>query len=56
MCLGLVPQRLIDDRGMLARMMTVLVDDFAEVDAVLQHQIERAAGQRPAAPLTAAGA
>src|ERR1700746_2954000 len=38
-----VPQRLIDDRRVLARMGLLLVNDLASVNAVLQHQVERAA-------------
>src|ERR1700726_970748 len=41
-----VPQRLIDDRGVLARMELALVNDLASVNAVLQHQVERAARER----------
>src|SRR5690349_3021209 len=38
-----IPERLIDDRHMFAGMALSLVNDFAAVEAVLQHQIERAA-------------
>src|SRR6201984_3662276 len=38
-----IPQRLIDDRRVLARMGLLLVNDLASVNAVLQHQVERAA-------------
>ena len=37
-----IPQRLIDDRRVLARMGLLLVNDLASVNAVLQHQVERA--------------
>src|SRR5712675_301824 len=43
LCLNRIPQRLIDDRRVLTRMGLLLVDDLASVDAVLKHQIERAA-------------
>src|SRR5262249_29678968 len=35
--LCLVPERLIDDRRVLPRVAVALVDDFATVEAVLQH-------------------
>src|SRR4029077_17025566 len=35
----------IDDRRVLTRMGLLLVDDLASIDPVLQHQIERAAGE-----------
>src|SRR5215475_10325876 len=38
-----VPQRLIDDRRMFAGMRLSLVKDLAAIEAVLQHQVERAA-------------
>src|SRR5258705_11411094 len=44
-----VPQWLIDDRRVLARMELALVNDLASVNAVLQHQVERAARERLAA-------
>src|SRR5260370_1935397 len=44
-----VPQRLIDYRRVLARMELALVNDLASVNAVLQHQVECAARERPAA-------
>src|SRR5580704_676915 len=44
-----VPQRLIDDRRVFARVELALVNDLASVNAVLQHQVERAARERPAA-------
>src|ERR1700730_12959361 len=44
-----VPQRLIYDRRVLARMELALVNDLAEIGAVLQHQVERAARERLAA-------
>src|SRR6202042_1210532 len=51
-----VPQRLIDDRRGLARMELALVNDFAEIGAVLQHQVERAARERLAAHEAPGGA
>src|SRR5207253_9842212 len=45
LCLNRIPQRLIDDRRVLTRMGLPLVDDLASIDPVLQHQIERAAGE-----------
>src|ERR1700732_90721 len=47
--LNRIPQRLIDDRRVLTRMGLLLVDDLASIDSVLQHQIERTAGERVAA-------
>src|SRR5262249_46343075 len=44
--LYLVPEGFIYDRLMLAGIAVVLVDDFATVEAVLQHEIERATSQR----------
>src|ERR1700738_3063916 len=41
-----IPQRPIDDRRVLARMELPLVNDLAEIGAVLQHQVERAARER----------
>src|SRR5260370_38150090 len=41
-----VPQRLIDYRRVLARMELALVNYVAEIDAVLQHQVEGAARER----------
>src|SRR6202035_5910996 len=40
-----IPERLIDDRRVLARMGLLLVNDLAPVNAVLQHQVERTAGE-----------
>src|SRR4029077_20266098 len=45
LCLNRIPQRLIDDRRVLTGMGLRLVDDLASIDPVLQHQIERAAGE-----------
>src|SRR3954453_12647631 len=45
LCLSRIPQRLIDDRRVLTRMGLLLVNDLAAIDPVLQHQIERAAGE-----------
>lgn len=42
--LDLVPQWLVDDGGVLSRICPTLVGDLAPVNAVLQHQIERATG------------
>src|SRR6266436_2729558 len=50
LCLNRIPQRLIDDRRVLTRMGLLLVDDLASIDPVLQHQVERAAGEWLAAP------
>src|SRR6202040_3039341 len=44
-----VPQRLIDDRRVLARLELALVNRLASVNAVMQHQVERAARKRLAA-------
>src|ERR1700720_4496710 len=44
-----IPQWRIDDRRVLARMELVLVNDLASVNAVLQHQVERAGRERLAA-------
>src|SRR5580693_2749502 len=41
-----IPQWLIDDRRVLATVELALVDDLAEIGAVLQHQVERAARKR----------
>src|SRR5215467_2392650 len=38
-----IPQRLIDDRCVFAGMGLSLVDDLTAIEAVLQHQVERAA-------------
>src|ERR1700674_3628445 len=48
--LNRIPKRLIDDRRVAARMRLLLVNDFTPIDAVLQHQIERAACEWFAAP------
>src|ERR1700738_3136751 len=45
LCLNRIPPRLLDDRRALPRMGLLLVDDLASIDPVLQHQIERAAGE-----------
>jgi hypothetical protein len=39
------PQRLIEDRLMFARVGLPVMDDLAAIDAVLQHQVERTAGE-----------
>src|SRR6202045_4888862 len=44
-----IPQWLIDDRRVLATMELALVNDLAEIGAVLQHQVECAARDRLAA-------
>ena len=41
-----IPQWLIDDRRVLATMELALVNDLAEIGAVLQHLVERAARKR----------
>ena len=43
--LHLVPQHLVDNRGMLSRIGVAFMRDLAAIDAVLQHQIEGAAGE-----------
>src|ERR1700724_340505 len=49
-----IPERLIDNRLVFAKMALLVVDDLAPIDAVLQHQVERTAGEwlatRDAAP------
>src|SRR4029077_254839 len=45
LCLDRIPQRLIDDRRVLTGMGLLLVDDLASIDPILQHQIERTAGE-----------
>src|SRR5438552_10748835 len=54
--LDLVPQRLVDDWLVLARVMRALMADLAAVDPVLQHQVQRTPGQRLAAPASAGAA
>src|SRR3984893_12785903 len=44
--LNAIPQWLIDDRRVFAGMELALVNDLAEIGAVLQHQVERAARER----------
>src|SRR5215471_7839837 len=56
LCLNRIPQRLIDDRRVLARMGLRLVNNLAAIDAVLQHQIERAAREWLAAVQATRGA
>ena len=53
--LHIVPKRLIDDGLMLAWIALALVDDFTTIDPVLQHQVERTAGERLAAIRAAIG-
>src|SRR6266571_3895948 len=53
--LHIVPKRLVDDGLMLAWIALVLVDDFTAIHAVLQHQVERTAGERLAAIPAAVG-
>src|SRR5882762_9666928 len=53
--LYLVPQRLVDDRPVLAGVMLVLMDDLAPVDPVLQHPVQRAPDNWLAAPASAGG-
>src|ERR1700728_1385543 len=50
--LNIVPKRLIDHGRMLARVALALMDDFTTINPVLQHQVQRAAGE----VLTAIGA
>src|SRR5215469_15806688 len=38
-----LPERLVDDRRVFARMGLALVNNLAAIDAVAQHQVERAA-------------
>src|ERR1700730_17572336 len=40
-----IPERLIDDRLMFAKMGLLVVNDLAPIDAVPQHQVERTAGE-----------
>src|SRR5205085_4354718 len=40
-----IPERLIDDRRVFAKIRLLVVNDLAPVNAVLQHQVERAAGE-----------
>src|SRR6266446_3658432 len=40
-----IPERLIDDRLVFAKMGLFPVNDLAAIDAVLQHQVERAASK-----------
>src|SRR6202040_1415282 len=40
-----IPERLIDNRLVFAKMALLVVDDLAPIDAVLQHQVERTAGE-----------
>jgi hypothetical protein len=54
--LHFVPQCLVNDRCMLARVMLALMDDLAAIDPVPQHQVQRAPGKGPAAPASAPGA
>jgi hypothetical protein len=49
--LNLVPERFIDDWRVFAGIAVLFVNDFAAVDAVLQHEIESAAGQQPTTSL-----
>src|SRR5437667_12703876 len=51
--LYLVPQRLVDDRHVLAGVMLVLMNDLAPIDPVLQHPVQRAPDTRLAAPASA---
>src|SRR3984893_1701826 len=41
-----IPERLIDDRRVFARMELALVNDLTAIGAVLQHQVERAPRER----------
>src|SRR5690349_6860614 len=40
-----IPERLIDDRLVFAKMRLFPVNDLAAIDAVLQHQVERTTGE-----------
>src|ERR1700757_4322195 len=41
-----IPQRLIDDRLVFARIGLCIVNDLAAIDAILQYQVERTTGER----------
>src|SRR6266446_6926332 len=51
-----IPQLLIDDRRVIAGVGPFLVNDLAPVDAVLQHQVERAAREWFTTPEPTGGA
>src|ERR1700727_2122864 len=53
--LNIIPKRLIDDGFMLAWIAFALMDDFTAINAILQHQVKRTAGQRLTAIRTAVG-
>src|SRR5271156_5027898 len=53
--LDVAPMRLIDDGLMLARIAFALMDDFPTINPVLQHQVERTAGEWLAAIWAAIG-
>src|SRR6266481_4042329 len=53
--LHIVPKRFFDDGFMLAWIALALVDDFTPINPVLQHQVERTAGERLAAIPAAIG-
>src|SRR6516165_8460778 len=53
--LHIVPKRFVDDGFMLAWIALALVDDFTPINPVLEHQVERTAGDRPAAIQAAIG-
>src|ERR1700732_3740070 len=40
-----IPERLIDDRLVFAKMGLFVVNDLAAINAVLEHQVERATGE-----------
>jgi predicted esterase YcpF (UPF0227 family) len=42
-----IPEILIDDRLVLAGVILPLVQDLAQIDAVVHHLVERLLGQRP---------
>ncbi len=48
-----VPERRVDDGVVLTRVAKALVHDLPAVDAVLQHRLKSAAGERPATGPTA---
>ena len=53
--LNLIPERLVYDRRVLSRISISFVGDLAAIDAVLQHEIEGAAGELLAAIRSAVG-
>src|SRR5215472_4440235 len=45
LCLDCIPERLIDDRLVFARIGLFVVNDLAAINAVLQYQVERTASE-----------